>query len=107
MSSKSHFIYEIGIEGYEETIEPQSIFGKFVGFNAYLLLDSTLLISIRMEGEYLFIETSNTDKLPTKFKIWGDAILYYEIDKLRIEICLKGGHHITKDIICGKYTTLE
>lgn len=103
MSTKSHFIYEDGVEGFEETIEPQSIFGKFTGYNAYLIIDNAILKKSRLKGEYLIIETKNTEHLPAKFQIWGDAILEAEWDDDGIMIRLKGGHHITKKIINNDY----
>ena len=43
MSTIAHFIYEDGINGYEETAEPVTIFGKFIGWNAYLILEPNVL----------------------------------------------------------------
>jgi len=104
MSTKSHFIYETHIEGFEETNETQSIFGKFVGFNAYLVIDQGIIMSSKLEGEYLFIETKLTKHLPKKFKIWGDAILSATWENEELTVHLKGGHFITKEIIANNYT---
>jgi hypothetical protein len=99
MSTKSHFIYEKGIEGFEETNESQSIFGKFIGYNAYLTIDSSILKSVKIKDEYIYIHTQDTNHLPSEFKIWGDAIIETNIDNDGLLIILKGGHHITKQII--------
>jgi len=99
MSTKSHFIYEKGIEGYEETSEIKSIFGKFLGYNAYLILDNSILKSFQMKDQHIIIETKNTDKLPNKFQIWGDAILKFDWDEDGLLIHLEGGHTITEKIV--------
>ena len=106
MSTKSHFIYEDGIEGFEETIEPKSIFGKFVGYTAYFILENTVLKSFQMLNDYIIIETKNTDKLPKKFKIWGDAIIDFEWDEDGLLVKLDGGHHITKQIVSNDYSKM-
>lgn len=103
MSTKSHFIYEDGVEGFEETSEPQSIFGKWTGYNAYLIIDNSILKESRLKGEYLIIETKNTEYLPNKFQLWGDAIIEAEWDEEGLMVILKGGHHITKKIINNDY----
>jgi len=106
MSTKSHFIYEDGIEGFEETMEPKSIFGKFVGYNAYFILENSVLKSFQMMDHYIIIETKNTEKLPKKFKIWGDAILNFEWDEDGLLVKLEGGHHITKQIVSNDYSNI-
>lgn len=106
MSTKSHFIYTDGIEGFEETTEPKSIFGKFVGYTAYLILENFVLKSFQMLDDYIIIEIKNTDKLPKKFKIWGDAILSFDWDKDGLLIKLEGGHFITKRIISNDYSKM-
>ncbi len=106
MSTKAHFIYETGIEGFEETSEPSTIFGKVKGFNAYLCLEWSVLKSFSMVGEYLIIETKNTDKLPKKFSVWGGAILEFECDEDGLAIHLDGGNHITKQIVSNDYSKL-
>lgn len=103
MSTKSHFIYEDGVEGFEETSEPQSIFGKWTGYNAYLIIDNSILKESRLKGEYLIIETKNTEHLPKKFQLWGGAIIEAEWDEEGLMVTLKGGHHITKKIINNDY----
>jgi len=99
MSTKAHFIYEEGIDGYEETSEPQSIFGSFTGYNVYLTLDFKVLESVNFKGEYLYIETKNTKSIPSKIKIWGDSVIEFWIDSDGLLLWLKGGHHITKRIL--------
>lgn len=106
MSMKSHFIYEDGIEGFEDTIEPNSIFGKFVGYTAYFILENTVLKSFKMLNDYIIIETPNTEKLPKKFKIWGDAIILFEWDEDGLLVKLEGGHHITKQIVSNDYSKM-
>jgi hypothetical protein len=106
MSTKSHFIYEHGIEGFEETSEPQSIFGKLQGYNAYLIIDLALLKSVKIKGDYLFIETRDTTHLPEKFKIWGDAVIEAEFDYDGLLIILKGGHHVTKSVVAKDFAQL-
>lgn len=106
MSTKGHFIYEDGIEGYEETSERKAIFGKFRGFNCYLILENKVLKSFQMLNDFLIIETKNTDKLPKKFKIWGDAILNFEYNLDYLIIGLEGGHHITSQIIKNDYSKM-
>ena len=98
MSSKSHFIFEHGIEGFEETNEPQSVFGKLVGFNAYLYIDQAILKSVKIKGDYLYIKTK-TDHLPPTIKVWGDAVIEADIDRDGLMLALKGGHVVTKKII--------
>src|SRR5574343_453807 len=99
MSTKSHFIYENGIEGFEETSEPQSIFGKVTGYNAYLIIEPSVLKSVKVKDNYLYIEVKNTNHLPEIFKIWGDAVIEVDIDEDGLLVVLKGGHHITKRIV--------
>lgn len=99
MSTKSHFIYENGIEGFEETSEPQSIFGKFTGYNAYLIIDPSVLKSVKVKDDYLYIEVKNTNHLPQKFKIWGDAVIEVDIDEDGLMVVLKGGHLLTNRIV--------
>jgi hypothetical protein len=99
MSTKSHFIYENGIEGFEETSEPQSIFGKLTGWNAYLIIETHILKSVKIKDDYLYVEVKDTDHLPKQMKIWGDAVIEAEVDEDGLLIILKGGHHITKRII--------
>jgi hypothetical protein len=106
MSTKSHFIYEDGIEGFEETIEPKSIFGKVVGYTAYFILKNSVLKSFEMIDDYIIIETKHTDKLPKKFTIWGDAISGFNWDEDGLLIKLEGGHHITKQIISNDYSQI-
>ena len=104
MSSKSHFIFEHGLEGFEETNEPQSVFGTFVGFNAYLYIDQAILKSVKVKGDYLYIETQS-DHLPPIIKVWGDAVLEFTVDNEGLTLTLKGGHHITKDIVNLRFDT--
>ncbi len=99
MSTKSHFIYEDGIEGFEETAEPQSIFGKFTGYNAYLIIEPSILKSVKIKDDYLYVQVKNTTYLPKEMKIWGDAVIEAEVDEDGLMIVFKGGHHITKRII--------
>lgn len=99
MSTKSHFIYKPYIEGYEETSEPQDIFDRFTGFNAYLCIDFPVLESFEVQGAYLFIKTKNTEHVPPMFKIHGDAVIRAEVDEDGLLIVLKGGHTITKKVI--------
>ncbi len=106
MSTIAHFIYEDGINGYEETAEPVTIFGKFIGWNAYLILEPNVLKSFSLEGEYIKIKTKNTAYLPTEFKVWGDAILDFDWDEDGLCLHLKGGHHITKKIVEKDYLSL-
>lgn len=103
MSTRAHFIYHDGVEGYEETSEPQSIFGKFTGYNAYLIIDNSILKASRLKGEYLIIETQNTEHLPKKFQLWGGAIIEVEWDEEGLIIILEGGNHITKKVISNDY----
>ena len=63
MSSKAHFICEGNIEGYEETIEPVEIFGKFQGFNLYFYLEFPLLNNVTSEGTYLKIQVNNNEHM--------------------------------------------
>ena len=107
MSTKSHFLLENGIEGFEQKMEPQSIFGTFVGFNVYLFIDNDNLTSFKIKDEYLFIEMEEDNVLPKKFKLWGGAILDFEWDLDGILIHLKGGHHITKAVIANDYTKIK
>lgn len=106
MSTKSHFIYENGVEGFEETSEPQSVFGNFTGFNAYLIIEPSYIKSFKIEGQYLYIEPKDSEILPDKFKIWGDAIICAEYDEDGLLVALKGGHHITKKIISKDFDSL-
>lgn len=103
MSTRSHFIYGEGVEAFEETSEPQSIFGKFTGFNAYLYIEKSKLKSFSLSGEYIVIHTKDTNLLPPVFKIWGDAIIELEFDGEDLCIRLKGGHHVTRDIYNQKF----
>lgn len=106
MSSKSHFIYEQGIEGYEETSEPQSIFGKFQGYNAYLIIDLVLINSVKIKDDYLFVETRGTKHLPEKIKIWGDAVIEATFDHDGLVVILKGGHHVTKSVVAKDFAQM-
>ena len=106
MSTRSHFIYENGIQGFEETSEPQSIFGKFTGFNAYLIIEPSVLKSVKIKDDYLYIEVKNTNHLPKKIKIWGDAIIEADVDEDGLLVILKGGHHITKRIIIRDFPSV-
>jgi len=101
MSTKSHFIYEDGIEGYSETSEPRSIFGKWIGNDAYLIIDRKLLKGFRMVGQYLIIETKDTPFLPENISIWGDCIVDFEYDFIdeALWIHFEGGHYVTRNII--------
>jgi hypothetical protein len=103
MSTKANFIYEEGFEGFEETNEPQSIFGKFTGYNAYLIIENNYIDFFKLDGEYLVIKTKNNNKIPKHFKLWGDAVIEFEWDEDGLEIVLKGGHHITKKVIKNDY----
>jgi len=105
MSTKSHFIYHDGIEGYEETSEPQSIFGKFQGYNAYLIIEQRFLEYVKLKGDYLHVKTKETEYLPKEMKIWGDAVLEVDIDEDGLLIILKGGHYITNRIIKKDFPT--
>jgi hypothetical protein len=105
MSTKAHFIYEPFLEGFEETSEPRSIFGKFKGYDSYLIIENGALKNFCMQGDYLIIETKEC-KLPNKFRIWGDAILEFDYDMECLCISLKGGHHVTRKIISNNYTDL-
>lgn len=109
MSTKSHFlyIYGEGIEGYEETSEPRSIFGKFTGYDVHLFWDKRHVQGIKIEGEYIILNITSFEKVPPKFRIWGDAILQFDYGEDGLEIVLKGGHHVTKDIIKGEYDTIS
>ena len=107
MSTKSHFIYEDGVEGYEETSEPQSTFGKFRGFNAYLFIDPDHLRSVKIKGDYLYVEVRNTNELPLSFKVWGDAIIEADVDEDGLMIILKGGHHVTNEIIKKQFEPID
>lgn len=99
MIKKAHFILAHGIEGYEETSEPQRVFGQFVGFNVYLFIDFSLLQSVKLIGEYISINVKQNNHLPEYFTICTDAIVEVKFDKYGFLVCLKGGHSITKKII--------
>ena len=105
MSSKSHFIDEVGIEGFTDCSEPQSIFGKWVGDNAYLIIDKDFVKSVKIKGDYLYIETKETEDLPKEMKIWGDAVIEADMDEDGLCIVFKGGHHITERIIKKDFPT--
>ena len=103
MSTKSHFICGDFIEGFEETSEPKNIFGKFIGYNCYLIIENNNLKSFGIEGNFLTVSTKDTKLLPSEFKIWGGAILdfYYDMDCLCVH--LDGGHPTTEKIIKRKF----
>ncbi len=109
MSTKGHFIYENGIEGFTDCSNPRSIFGKHIGDDAWLILDKSILKSVNLKDEHLIIETRNTDKLPAKFQIWGGAIVDFEIYfdfEEGIIIHLIGGNHVTEKIVKNDYEDL-
>ena len=105
MSTKAHFIYGDEVEGYEETIEPHSIFGKFTGYNVHMIWNKDHVHGIKIDGEYIILSVTPFEKMPGKFKIWGDAIIGFDYDIDGLESILKGGHHITEKIIKGNYNT--
>jgi hypothetical protein len=106
MSTKSHFLYEQGIECYEETSEPQSIFGRFTGYNLYVIVDFTVLESIKLEGEYLYLLFYQNNFFPRTIKIWGDAVVSFELNDEGICLILKGGHPIAKEFFNKEFHKL-
>jgi hypothetical protein len=107
MSTKSHFLYADNIEGFEETSEPQSIFGKFTGYNVHIIIDFPVLSSVKIKDDFLFIELKNSGPLPPKMKIWGDAVVEMEVDETGLMLILKGGHYISKKFVSRDYLYFE
>ena len=104
MSTKSHFIEGIEVEGFEEKSEPQAIFGKFKGYNVYMYWDAKHIHGISLEDDYVILTVTPFEAMPAKFKVWGDAVLEFNYDKDGLMLKLKGGHHVTTNIIKGKYS---
>ena len=71
--------------------------------NAYLVIENHKLESFKVIDDYMIIETKDTDHLPKKFKIWGDAVIEIDWYYQGLIIVLKGGHHVTKKIIKNNY----
>jgi len=59
--------------------------------NAYLVIENHKLESFKVIDDYMIIETKDTDHLPKKFKIWGDAVIEIDWDYQGLLIVLKGG----------------
>lgn len=92
MSTKAHFIYANGIEGYQETSEPRHMYTKFVGYDSYLMIDFTLLNEVKVKSEYIEIYLKKSiEFIPESFQIHGSAILEFEIDSDGIMIHMKAG----------------
>ncbi|MCW3082944.1 MAG: hypothetical protein JWP12_310 [Bacteroidetes bacterium] len=110
MSTRSHFIYGNEIQGFTECSEPREVFGKFVGYDAYLIIGKEILKSISIVDQFLIVKMKHDYKeVPAEFKIWGDAIVEFKYcfldDELLIQ--LEGGHHITKQIVSNDYSKLK
>ena len=105
MSTKAHFIYGQGIEGFEETSEPRTIFGKIKGFDVYLYIDKDRVNSIKIQGEYVILSVEPYKEMPSLFKIWGGVLLEFEYDKDGLFVKLEGGKVVTQNIINGNYDT--
>jgi hypothetical protein len=98
MSTKSHIFYVNGIEVYEETSEPQSIFGNFQGFNLYFIVEPNFIKSFKIKGDYLFLEVISNELPQSKFKIWGGDILEIDYDSDGLLVIIKGGSQTEKRI---------
>jgi len=101
MSTKADFMFieSDTVRVYWETSEPQSIFGKWIGDNVYVEIDTSLVRSLKIEGHFLIIHLLKNEYLPMYMKIWGDAVVQSEFDIYEgILIVLKGGHYITKQL---------
>lgn len=92
MSTKAHFIYDIGIEGYQETSEARQLYTKFVGYDSYLIIDFPLLKEVKVKSDYVEIYLKNDiGFIPESFHIHGDTILECEIDSDGLMLHLKAG----------------
>jgi len=98
MSTKAHILNNAYLEVYNKTSEPQDIFGKFTGFNIYMIIENNILKSFKLQGEYIHIEVKEGWELPPKFKIWGGNVINADWNSDGLLICIKGGTHTAKAI---------
>lgn len=101
MSTKSHIKLNDSVEIYEETSEPQSENGKWIGDNIYFLSDPEYIDSVRLNPKsgnlyvilrnpYSFWKMDLQDVLKTEYGIYG------------LEIAIKGGTQTAKNLILAK-----
>lgn len=95
MSTKTHIICEDGIEIYHETSQPRDIFGKFTGFDVYIIIEKEVLKSFVVVNSHIEIVT-NTPHFPNNARIWGDAVERVDWNGDDLFIQLRGGHYITR-----------
>lgn len=98
MSTRSTILNNVNVDIHSETSEPQSIFGKFTGFNIYMIIENNILKSFKLQGEYLYIEVKEGWEIPPKLKIWGGNVIETSWDSDGLLICIKGGTHTAKAI---------
>lgn len=109
MSTKSHIYYDSLIEIYSETSEPQSVLGNFRGYNIYILIEPELIKNIKIEGEYLFLQTHSkfNTETPNKIKIWFGHIFEFDYDDDGLSIGIKGGSSTAKLIEFKNFEALR
>jgi hypothetical protein len=91
MSTKSTIINIHMFEMFEETSEPQDVFGKFQGCNIYFILEPPAFERLTLEGAYLILDIDLIEHLPYKMKFWGGDIVKMEYDNDGLLIVFKGG----------------
>ena len=89
MSSKSHIIYDKGIECFHETNESfEDILGNYLGFNIYLVID---------DYQYSFTVEKGIMRLKTESEILGEIninmrdVFEFDVDKDGLLLGIRGG----------------
>jgi len=107
MSTRSTVIDLPNIHVWEETSEPQMVFGKDIGFNVYLSIDISELKLFKVDGEYFYIRVKKDNYLPTDIKIWGGNIIWIEWDSEGLMVGLKGGSKPANEVLSGKFDSIN
>ena len=101
MSTKAHIKLNSSVEIYEETSEPQSENGKWIGDNIYFLSDPEYIdrVQLNPKSGNMYVILRN----PYSFwKMDLKDLIRIEYDIYGLEVVIKGGTQTAKSLILAK-----
>lgn len=108
MSTKSTILLADGIDIYSEGAEARHLFGKFIGWDIYLIIENTHIISISVDEDMEYLLISHRSKaLFNHLKIWLGAIVKFDYDIDGLLIVIRGGSPIEKSISRKDFSVIE
>jgi hypothetical protein len=105
MSTKAHIKLNSSVEIYEETSEPQSENGKWVGDNIYFLSECNMIDLVKIDpkkGNLNVALLKPDGGFYQHFHLLLCDVLRIEYDIYGLEVVIKGGTQTAKNLILAK-----